>query len=71
MKNIKMIVGFLAVIGIMLVLGGAGKVDCADEIGEYIAMKDFVPQMILGLILMIPSWFVFKHKESEDEYETE
>lgn len=76
MKNnfmIKLIAVVLAFIGFFLILGGAGKADCADAVGEHMEMKDFVPQMMIGLLMMTPSWFVFKDpgiKESEDEHGT-
>ena len=54
LKAIRTITGTLAFIGFILMMGAVGKSDFADEIGEYIELKDFIPQMVVGLLLMIP-----------------
>ena len=68
LKIVRTIAGILAFIGFILMLGAIGKSDFADEIGEYIELKDFLPQMVVGLLLMLPcgalEWFL-------DNYEIE
>ena len=54
LKAIRTITGTLVFIGFILMMGAVGKSDFADEIGEYIELKDFIPQMVVGLLLMIP-----------------
>lgn len=74
LKIIRVIAGALAFIGIVLVIGAAGHSDYGDEIGEPTSTSDFVPQMVTGLVMTIPSLFAFRNygiEESEDEYATE
>ena len=50
----------LAFLGLFLVIGTVGGVDYADEIGEQIAVKDFLPQIVVGIVMMIPAMILFK-----------
>lgn len=68
LKVIRTIAGTLAFIGFVLALGAVGKSDFADEVGEYIALKDFIPQMLIGVILMIPCGLL---ESFLDKYEIE
>lgn len=55
MKVSKIISGLLALIGAMLILTAAGKIDTG-----YVAMKDLIPQLLIGIGCIIPSLFAFK-----------
>ena len=54
LKAIRTIFVILAFIGFFLALGAIGASDFADEIGEYIELKDFLPQLLIGTVLMLP-----------------
>jgi preprotein translocase subunit SecY len=56
----KVTTGILAVIGSIIMIYGLTKARCECNIVECI------PQIIFGLVMMIPGWFVFKDEESED-----
>lgn len=53
-------------IGFFMLLGAVGKVDLADELHEEITFMEFVPQMIIGLILMLPGSFAFREGEENE-----
>lgn len=65
-KIIKNLIGLSMFIGFFILLGAVGKVDLADELHEEITFMEFVPQMIIGLILMLPGSFAFREGEENE-----
>lgn len=68
-KVIRKIIGLAMFIGLFILLGTVGKVDLADELHEEITFMEFVPQMFIGLILMIPGFYMFHEYEEGEDYE--
>ena len=66
MNFLKKIFEVMAIIGFFLVVGGAGRSDLADELHQYISMKDFLPQMIIGLLMMVPFGIVERNEEYDN-----
>ena len=54
LKVIRTVFGIMAVIGFFIALGAVGRSDLADELGEYISIKDIFPQMLIGTLMMLP-----------------
>ena len=54
LKAIRTVFGIMAFIGFFTVLGAVGASDLADELGEYIELKDILPQMLIGTLMMFP-----------------
>lgn len=65
-KIIKKLAGFAMFIGFFLVLGGVGTADFADETHKQITFLEYAPPIIIGLVLMIPGFYMFQEYE-EDE----
>lgn len=75
-KVIRNIAGIMAVIGFFLMLGAVGTSDYMDEIGVYYPIYKILPQMLIGVTLMLPSYFIFKSdyeydEEDDDDWEDE
>lgn len=68
-KIIKNLIGLSMFIGFFILLGAVGNVDFADELHEEITFMEFVPQMIIGLILMLPGFYMFQEYEEGEDYE--
>lgn len=58
LKAIRTTFGILAFIGFFLALGAIGASDLADEMGECLEIKDFLPQLLIGTLLMLPCGFL-------------
>ena len=54
LKAIRTTFGILAFIGFFLALGAIGASDLADEMGEYMELKDILPQLLTGTLMMLP-----------------
>lgn len=66
-KVIRNVTGIMAVIGFFLMLGAVGTSDYMDEIGVYYPIYKILPQMLIGIGLMLPSYFVFRDYDVDDE----
>ena len=66
MNFLKKIFEVMAIIGFFLMVGGVGRSDLADELHQYISMKDFLPQMIIGLLMMVPFGIVERNEEYDN-----
>lgn len=60
MKIVRIISASLCVIGFMLALGTVGRMDYLDEIGELYSIHEFAFQIILSIVFMIQTVFVFR-----------
>ena len=67
-KVFKAIAAVLAFIGSMVMIYGIVKAQCAFDINEYMPLKEYVPHIAVGMVMMIvPGYFAFKNEVSEDE----
>ena len=70
-KVIRGTTGIMAVMGFFLMVGTAGRSDYMDAIGAYYPVTKMLPQMLIGLAMMIPAFFAFRDYELEDEEDWE
>lgn len=67
-KIAKKAAGVAMFIGFLLVLGGVGTADLADDMHKQIAFFEYAPPIIVGLILMIPGFYMFQEDEEGEDY---
>ena len=70
-KVIKTTTGIMGFMGFFLIVGTAGTSDYMDEIGAYYSVTEMLPQLLIGLAMMLPASFVFRDCELEDEEDWE
>lgn len=57
----------LAGIGCFFIIGAVGHSDYMVEIGQdYPLYKTFI-KMLIGCVMILPAWFIYKDKERKDE----
>ena len=61
-KLIETLAGLMTIGGFLVLMGVAGASDLADEMGEMFFYKNYIPNIITGLVLMfvgggIMMWF--------------
>lgn len=70
-KVIRTATGIMGFIGFFLIVGTAGTSDYMIEIGSYYPISEMLPQMLISLAMMLPSVFVFKDYEFEEDEDWE
>lgn len=68
-SKIKRLAGFAMFIGFFLVLGGVGTADLADEMKKQIIFFEYAPPIIIGLVLMMPGFYMFQEYEEGENNE--
>jgi hypothetical protein len=67
LKVIRSITVIIAVIGVFVMIGGAGTSDLMVEMGEYHPLWKTALQMGVGLAMMTPAFFAFRNYELDDD----
>lgn len=70
-KVVRNVVGIMAGVGFFLMIGAVGTSDYMDEIGVYYPLTEMLPQLLIGVTLMLPSYFIFKSDHEYDEEDDE
>lgn len=71
LKIVKIITGTIAVLGFFVVIGAVGACDYMDEIGQHYNFADYIPQMIIGLLMIFQMFVInkclFRKKGESDD----
>ena len=62
-KIIRVITAILFFVGFFLIMGSAGNTDYADAVHEPISESEYIPQILIGVLLMLPTPLLFRGKE--------
>jgi uncharacterized membrane protein len=63
LKIAENIMGIIAFFGFFLLVGAVGTRDYMDEIGQYYETTYLVPQMVIGILMMLPLVVIEKYIE--------